>query len=322
MYDLVHDLPQLYTKPSAHSLFEALQLLRKANATFNAVSNHENPASPAILVDSSGVPRYLTSIIASPLSWLPEHEREEIWEAASVRLSERSGRTAQPSMIRSFQVSHNLTLNLHEPSLTEDSLGLKTWTSSWLLAKRLHSLSCHVPSGRPRVLELGAGTGLVGLAAASIWQGLVSEVMLTDLPEIVPNLRKNIDLNFDSLTAGIEIDSRILDWSDDADSPTSSEEAYPLILAADPIYSMDHPPMLVAALSRWLQGSPTSRFILELPLRQGYDKERQDLRMRLEEFMVVVEEGRDLGHDDWEAADGQAAEVECWWSVWRLKEPI
>lgn len=270
-------------------------------------------------MDPSGVPRYLTSIVASSLSWLPEHEREEIWEAASIRLSERSGRTAQPSMTRSFQISQNLTLNLHEPSLTEDSLGLKTWTSSWLLARRLESLSHHIPPGCPRLLELGAGTGLVGLAAASLWQDLVSEVMLTDLPQIVPNLQRNIDLNGDSLSDSVKMQSRVLDWTNTVDLPSSEEPAYPLILAADPIYSPDHPHMLVAALSRWLQHSTTSRFILQLPIRHGYDEERQDLRQCLEQSMIMVEDGQDFGHDDWEDDDGQAAEVECWWSVWRLK---
>lgn len=309
----------MYTRPSAQSLLEGLQLLRKSNATFSTDPNRGNTPSTASSVDPSGVPRYLTSIVASPLLWLPEHEREEIWEAASTRLSERSGRTAQPSMTRLFQVSEDLTLSLHEPSLTEDSLGLKTWTSSWLLAKRLVSFSHHVPSGSTRVLELGAGTGLVGLAAASVWQSLVSEVMLTDLPEIIPNLERNIEMNRTSLANNTEMHCRVLDWTDDTDLPTPSEQAYPLILAADPIYSLDHPRMLVATLSRWLQPSPTSRFILELPVRHGYDKEREDLRRRLEDFLTVMEEGQDLGHDDWEEDDGRAAEVECWWSVWRLK---
>lgn len=293
--------------------------MRKANATFSSSSNNRDSTATAYLVDPSGVPRYLTSLVSSPLAWLPEHEREQVWEAASLRLSERSGRTALPSMTRSFHVSEKLTLNLHEPSLTQDSLGLKTWTSSWLLARRLESLSSHVPPGRPRVLELGAGTGLVGLAAASVWQHSISQVMLTDLPDIVPNLERNVELNDLSCAHAVKVHSRVLDWADDADIPNSDEQAYPVILAADPIYSIDHPRMLVNAVSRWLDPTPVARFILELPLRRGYEKERQDLRKRLEQFMDLVEEGQDLGHDDWEAANGEAAEVECEWSVWRLR---
>lgn len=322
---IVYDLPQLYSRPSAQSLLDALQLLCKTNPTFNATPKHEARQPPACghLVDPSGVPQYLTSIVASPLAWLLEHEREPIWEAASRRLSERSGRTALPSMTRSFHVNDHLTLHLYEPSLTEDSLGLKTWTSSVLLAKRLDSLGKHLPVGRPRVLELGAGTGLVGLATASIWQHAVSEVVLTDLPEIVPNLKRNIELNTDNdlTTNRARVTSRVLDWNDEFDLPTSTEPPYPLIVAADPIYSIDHPRMLLGAITRWLDPSPDSRFILELPLRLGYEKERQDLRTRLHDFMNLIEEGTETGYDDWEAADGQAAEVECWWSVWHPKDP-
>lgn len=320
---LVFDLPQVYSRPSAQSLLGALQLLCKTNPTLDATPKREARQPPASLVDPAGVPQYLTSIISSPLAWLLEDERELVWEAASKRLSERSGRTALPSMTRSFHVNDGLTLRLYEPSLTEDSLGLKTWTSSVLLARRLESLSHHVTYGHPRVLELGSGTGLVGLAAASIWQHSTSEVMLTDLPEIVPNLRSNIELNTDSDSTidRAKVHSRVLDWTDESDLPTSAEPSYPLIVAADPIYSIDHPRMLLGAVARWLHPNPGSRFILELPLRLGYEKEREDLRKRLHGLMELLEEGTETGYDDWEAADGQAAEVECWWSVWRPKGP-
>jgi len=225
-------------------------------------------------------------------------------------------------MTRSFKISDNLTLNLHEPSLTEDNLGLKTWTSSLLLSRRLAALSKHVPAGRPRILELGSGTGLVGLAAASTWQDSVSEVMLTDLPEIVPNLQKNIELNQHLLRGGTpRVHSRVLDWSDVSDVPKSADEAYAVILAADPIYSAEHPTMLTDTVRRWLKPAVSSRFVVELPLREAYVKERQDLRQRLGIFMDIVEEDEEVGHDDWETADGRQAEVTCWWSVWQWKSP-
>ena len=39
-------------------------------------------------------------------------------------------------MSRTFNISPKVRITLHEPSLTGDHLGLKTWTSSLLLAKR------------------------------------------------------------------------------------------------------------------------------------------------------------------------------------------
>jgi len=319
----VHDLPQLYTRPLVQALVDALSLLRKPTSTFDADPSGSNEQDTNTQVDPSGVPRYLTSIISSSLNWLAENDRERVWELASLRLSERSGRSAAPAMTRSFKISNELRLSLHEPSLTEDSLGLKTWTSSLLLSKRLGALSKHVPDGNPRVLELGSGTGLVGLAASFIWQDRISEIMMTDLPEIVPNLQKNIGINRGLSRKSIpQVHSRILDWSDKADVPRTRDEAYQVILAADPIYSSEHPQLLVDTVRSWLTPSAHSRFIFELPLREAYLKERQDLRKRLEAFMDNIEEGEEVGYDDWETADGRQAEVKCWWSVWKMKNLV
>lgn len=325
---IVHDLPQLYTKPTAQALLDALQILQKPSNSFDhdlfdpAGSHHK---SPKIMVEPSGVPRYLTGIVSSPLSWLDEDARELIWEAASLRLSERSGRTAAPSMERYFEINRDLTVVLFEPSITEDSLGLKTWTSSLLLSRRLAKLSKHVPPDHPKLLELGSGTGLVGIAAAASWRDMLSTILLTDLPEIISNLQKNIEKNEHLFhTSGAPKSTslarcRVLNWADESDGPENASERYELIIAADPIYSLDHPRLFVDTVRRWLTVSSTSRFILEVPLRNGFTTERADLRRRLESFMFIVEEGTEIGYDDWELADGQPAEVECWWSVWQLQ---
>ena len=74
-----------------------------------------------------GVPKYLTSIIASQLRWIKDDEQKEaIWEEASLRLAERSGRTAMPALSRSFVIPNGAAmfeLSIHEPSLTGDDGG-------------------------------------------------------------------------------------------------------------------------------------------------------------------------------------------------------
>lgn len=312
----VHDLPQLYTRPEYAVLVKVLDSLRKSGHRFE---HDEGDEAARIHIDDNGVPRYLTNIISSPLDWLDDEQQETILHLASQRLAERSGRNAAPSMTRSFRIGEDLVIHLHEPSLTEDSLGLKTWTSSLLLARRLDEMKQFLPQKTNTVLELGAGTGLVGLAAAHIWKGMISHVLLTDLPQIVPNVQRNID----AMTAGdirsehtnCRIESRVLDWSDDQ----QPESYHDIILAADPIYDREHPKMLVETVNRYIAKTAGARFILELPLREGYAKERKDLRDRLEAIMTVVGEGQEVGYDDWEGMDGQPLEVVCWWSVWRLR---
>lgn len=88
----VFDLPQLYTKPSAADILKALELLAVQPRTFN----HDEKLEVQHHIHASGISQYLTSIIASALAWVDSDElREQIWEAASARLCERSGRSGK-----------------------------------------------------------------------------------------------------------------------------------------------------------------------------------------------------------------------------------
>ncbi len=308
----MHDLPQLYQKPTAATLLETLGLLSFEPPTFT-LQNHV----VCRRVDEQGVPTYLTSIVSSNLHWIEDDDtREGIWNAASARLSERSGRNAMPAMTRTFIVNGELSINLHEPSLTEDNLGLKTWTSSLLLAQRLAKCRGYIPGACSRVLELGAGTGLVGIAAACVWN---TQVLLTDLPEILPNLEQNLAHNRELVARNRgQVQARALDWADETDVPGHEDEKYMVILAADPIYSSEHPKLLVSTVRRWISWDAGARFIVELPIRDRYDGEREDLRYNLHQsgFEIVVE-GTDSGYDDWHGRDGYPADVTCWWSIWK-----
>jgi predicted nicotinamide N-methyase len=298
-----------------------------------------------VRVREEGMAGYLTGIVKSGLEWIEgEEERERVWGEASLRLCERAGRTgrwsmgdlrwlfsvlltgtdkyliARPPLTRTFTVPHppssSIAITLHEPTLTSDDLGLKTWASSYLLARRLHSLAHHL-SPLTNVLELGAGTGLLGIAAAAI---LRSTVHLTDLPAIVPNLERNIAANVVMIAEhGGFATAGVLDWSDDGPTPSSEENAkYNLVLAADPLYSPTHPQLLVQTISRWLrrpgvEGGDGSRVIVELPLREAYRPEIAEFRARMERVgLGIREEGEESGRDDW----GGGGEVRCWWGVW------
>ena len=94
---LVLDLPQLYTRPSAPVLFATLSKLAIKPTSWSSETekSSKGPDSP-VAIDEDGIPQYLTSIIASQLRWIEdEHVREQVWEMASARLSERSGRTGE-----------------------------------------------------------------------------------------------------------------------------------------------------------------------------------------------------------------------------------
>jgi SAM-dependent methyltransferase len=313
----VHDLPQLYQKPLASELLATLDLLALTPTSFTTVTSASTSTKATSRVIEAGVPNYLTSIVSSSLAWIKDDAlRERIWDNASVRLSERSGRSAMPAMTRSFQITDDLTVMLHEPSLTGDNLGLKTWASSLLLSKQLSSLRAYLPLGTGRVLELGAGTGLVGISAACLWG---ADVVLTDLPEIVPNLQRNLELNAEVVEhTGGSVEARALDWADQSDAPATNGEEFELIVAADPIYSSDHPMLLVDAIHRWLRPVQDARVVIELPLRGHYVHERANLRSLLGSIgLECLTEGREVGQDDWLDEEGNPAQVECEWSIWQ-----
>jgi hypothetical protein len=150
-----------------------------------------------------------------------------------------------PEMIRTWVVPSSATLpelrfDIREPPLTGDNLGLKTWGTAFAIVKRLEEIGTKYLShfldseskkhdttapdfGKSgvRVLELGSGTGLVGIAAGAIWK---SEIFLTDLPEIEENLLFNIHRNVKTVESlGGRLEGGVLDWKD----PNSLDDYIP-----------------------------------------------------------------------------------------------
>ena len=239
----------------------------------------------------------------------------------------RTFKILRPVSPQSTTTERKISITLHEPSLTADNLGHKTWLASYLLAKRLHDVLSSLPilrdvsnrslsfteNARPCILELGAGTGLVGIAAAALFH---THVHLTDLPDIVPNLHTNVRANEQSFeSSGGSASVGVLDWSD-LPLDVAEMEKYDIILAADPLYSPQHPPWLVQAIGRYLKRDKEASVVIELPLRDAYAPEIDDLKTGMEALgLGIIAQGEESGFDDW--ANGvERQKVRCWWAVW------
>ena len=106
-----------------------------------------------------------------------------------------------------------------------------------------------VPTWRSRlhgatVLELGAGTGLAGLAA-SVVVGPTGRVVLTDKQALVPGLLKNIKANSDKLGGGtfdsvgggaLNLSAAALEWGEEGLSECERLKHADVIIGADLMY--------------------------------------------------------------------------------------
>jgi len=332
------DFPQMWQRPSYKDLCAILQDLeltppvwnhrRRRSDVLQEVEPHVNSK-----VETT---RYLSSIIASPLAWIEDDDQKEnIWTQASRRLSERCGRTAMGEVIRRWPFGGEgvpyepFELIIREPALTGDSLGLKTWGSSYVLSQQLPRLATtslfrlfdeSLGNQPPAVLELGSGTGLLGLAAAALWKAPVS---LSDLPNIVPNLKDNAEGNAALVEArGGSVKVGQLTWGGEEDEVDQSLFGQPfqfqIVLAADPLYDDNHPSLLASTISSHLALGSDSRAVVMVPQRdettvrllEAFKQAMLDLQTPL----FCDEEDELAGQDDW-VEDEDEGQVKCWMGV-------
>nr|GAT60923.1 predicted protein [Mycena chlorophos] len=164
------------------------------------------------------------------------------------------------------------------------SVGAQTWGGACVLAEVivteprqfLHSRG----AAALRVLELGAGTGMVGMTLAKIAHKLrvPVEVVCTDAyPPALENLAINISSNFSAVSDSCSITSLPLDWSAVANQSLSVpllpplDQPFDLVVGADIIYEAEHASWIRLVLTRLLKKQ--SLFHLVIPLRRTHAAE-------------------------------------------------
>ncbi|KAF7553448.1 hypothetical protein G7Z17_g3610 [Cylindrodendrum hubeiense] len=156
-----------------------------------------------------------------------------------------------------------------------DDVGLQSWGASIVLS----DLMCAEPSRfgltqpslgtSPRIIELGAGTGLVSLVLGAMLPHLgttTSDVIATDYhPAVLENLRTNIAANFPS-NGPVAMHTSLLDWSAPVlDSPLDLPAD--MLIATDVVYAPEHAIWLRDCATRLL--SPDGVFWLLVTVRQN-----------------------------------------------------
>ena len=172
-----------------------------------------------------------------------------------------------------------------------------------------------------RVLELGAGTGLVSLTIAKILETTTrtcgccgdnsrrrAEIVASDFyPPALENLRLNIQRNFANSPApsrhDLSISAHLLNWEEEATAGANPvrvlespfDVPFDEVFGADIVYELEHAAWINACLRRFL--GLTGRFHLVIPLREGFARESATIEHvfpRVDNMHRVMEEGPTL----------------------------
>ena len=181
------------------------------------------------------------------------------------------------------------------------SVGTQTWGSACLMAEMLVEEpekfglcgSGRAVDSEVRILELGAGTGLVSLAVTKLlcMRGASARIVASDYhPAVLSNLEHNVRANFPpgTLPPGLSLSTHSLDWSmyapsdrmdtKDRDTAPPFDKPFDVILAADVVYEPAHTSWIHDTVSALLpHPTPTQsfppRFHLLMPLRPTHTSE-------------------------------------------------
>lgn len=226
---------------------------------------------------------------------------DSILADASSLLAICAGTSAAGALTRTFtfpSVVGDISVTLADAPLENEnfeSVGAQTWGGACVLSEMIVEqpemfgfLRKNASGAKLRVLELGAGTGLVSLALGKLLEtiGIGAEIVASDFyPLVLANLQSNIRTNAPLPLPLASVTADFLDWSTFPTldiPPAPFDVPFDIILGADIIYEPEHARWIRQCLLKLLrppngQSTEPPVFHLVFPLRPTHAVESQSI---------------------------------------------
>ncbi|KAI8977465.1 putative methyltransferase-domain-containing protein [Mycotypha africana] len=253
--------------------------------------------------------KLISTEISFPDNKQDEDENESRMERASRILAHMSGRGAAGSITRIWHIPYlndngekeELLLPLHEPCYVGNDLGFKTWGAAPMMAKKLlqNNIIPHICDCT--VLEIGTGTGMVGIVCDYLG---AAEVHMTDYhPRVIENVSYNIHLN-NSRAQVSKLDFIKLakkgtadeEEKDDAQSEiVDNGRQYDIVIASDLLYELEHAEYLPPAINKLAK----NEFYFMIPLRETHWEEVRHFESKMDSLnQFLLRKVEDLEKED------------------------
>jgi len=224
--------------------------------------------------------KYRETFIKTIIEWLEKHENTEVnsrWYELIVDLASRG--SYEQDWCHTIYILDNNQSVIHRQStalLSHGLTGLSSWPASICLGDYLMERKYLLEN--KRIIELGAGSGLLGLALLKYSEEILSYTFTDYSPMILNLLRENSLLNFseDQLDKRVKIEE--LDWNQYS-IDKSDQDCFDLILAADVVYDPSVIDNLVKTIKILLQTNKQCSAYIANAIRNEstYDQFRQAL---------------------------------------------
>ncbi|KAI8352100.1 putative methyltransferase-domain-containing protein [Blakeslea trispora] len=169
-----------------------------------------------------------------------------------------------------------------------NDLGFKTWGAAPMMAKKLLQENIIPHLADASVLELGTGTGMVGLVCDYLG---AAEVHVTDYhPRVLENVAYNIQLN-QSRARVSQLDfvevalDQAVEWQD---------RTFDVVIASDLLYEMEHAEHLPLAIDRLMK----NEFYFMIPLRDTHWEEVSRFEQKMKEIGLICKKTQDSQHEE------------------------